>query len=221
MERKIREIPKSVFKLFKIIIRAFYSDWHIVTIDILLKLEYISEYFLAKELLFSIEKIRLIVNNLHNDGFLKFEDKLFKQIGYKKNRENKNFGRKIYKLRYWFIDFNSAIFHIKEKIKKIFVFNKSHDLYQKDLFLVCQRKICQKKYSMSDINFLYFNANTKKFTCNHFLNFEIVCGAELSENQESDNNLKFDSFGEEQIQILLELKPIIISFILLNKNVEI
>jgi transcription initiation factor IIE alpha subunit len=63
--------PHSIIKLLKIIVRAFYSDLHIITIDILLKLGYVSEFSLSKELKIETEKIRMITNSLQKENFLR------------------------------------------------------------------------------------------------------------------------------------------------------
>jgi hypothetical protein len=203
------KIPQSIYKLFKIILRAFYSDLHIVTIDILLKLGYVSEFVLLKECNIEIEKIRMVTNSLLKENFIKHEDRIFKKIKFQKENKNKK-NLKIYKLRFWFIDFNSTILKIKEKIKKIFINQSTVKKTKKKFYLHCPRKICQKQFSNIDLSSLPFNHITGKFNCNNFLNLKIICGEELIEKKDDYFSPNLENVFQEKKIIFNELKPIII-----------
>lgn len=122
LENENRErVPDAISSLLKILTRAFYSDLHVKVIDIILKIDYVSEYTISKELEVSVDKIRLVANSLYSENFIRFEDRIFKKLKQLIVEQKKDSFRKIYKLRYWFVDPNSFIWHLKEKIKKIFL----------------------------------------------------------------------------------------------------
>ena len=78
------ELSKPENTLRKII-RAFFSDLHIVIIELILKENYITEYSLSTELGLSIDRIRLVTNNLIKEKLINYEERSFK------NLEGKNF----------------------------------------------------------------------------------------------------------------------------------
>jgi transcription initiation factor IIE alpha subunit len=203
------KIPLSVIKLLKIVLRVFYSDLHIITIDILLKLGYVSEFYLTKELKIETEKIRMVTNSLQKENFIKYEDRIFKKLKFFDiNKRKKN--PKIYKIRFWFIDFDSLILKIKEKIKNI-IFNQQKIKKNKEIFnFYCPRKICDKKFFNEELSSLSFNHTTGKFHCNNLLSIKIICGEELKENTKNLGILDMEDLYQEKKLILSELKPIII-----------
>jgi len=127
-------VPDVISGLLKIITRAFYSDLHIKVIDIILKIDYVSEYTISKELEVSVDKIRLVANSLYSENFIRFEDRIFKKLKQVISLQKKDSFRKIYKLRYWFVDPNSFIWHLKEKIKKIFLKKNTFSSSNEDFF---------------------------------------------------------------------------------------
>jgi len=57
---EITIVPESFLFLLKTTIKAFYSDSHIIAIEIILKSGYASEFTLAKEMRISLDKIKMI-----------------------------------------------------------------------------------------------------------------------------------------------------------------
>ncbi|ABW98068.1 tfIIE (nucleomorph) [Hemiselmis andersenii] len=215
MSKKYK-IPESISFLIKTTIRAFYSDSHIVAIDIILKSGYASEFTLAKEMRIGLEKIRMITNSLHIEKFIKFEDRLFKQLKITKNKKDKNFYRKIYKLKYWYIDYNFLIFNLKEKIKNILLNQKAEKKSGQNFFLICPRKICKKKFFLVDLPGLTFNNNSGKFICDNFLNLKVICGAQLEENNK-EKDINTQELKKEREKTINELKPLI-NLLFLSNN---
>jgi transcription initiation factor IIE alpha subunit len=213
------KVPDSISKLLKITMRAFYSDLHIILIDVLLRMRYASEYTIAKELNIKIEKIRIITNNLLKEKYLKMEDRLFKRLKLDFKHNKQNFIRRVYKLRYWYIDYNSTMINIKEKIRKIFSNIKIKSLPFENFFLMCPRKICGKKYLMSDIPSLQFNPLSGNFSCSQFLNFKVICGAELIEEKIKDEFKTNKANNNKKIQITL-LTPLIELIFISTRNLN-
>nr|UXY87138.1 TATA binding protein of transcription factor IIE [Cryptomonas sp.] len=203
------KIPDAIVNLIKIVVRAFYCDIHIVTLDILLKMGYISEYAIAKELNLNVEKVKLITNSLCSENFIKYEDRLFKQVKIHTIKNKPNFSKRVYKLRYWYINPNSIVWNINEKIKNIFSKTKIYLPKKESVYFKCPRKVCGKKYSISDLTTLPFNYSTGSFTCNRFLNLKIICGSELKEDENPINCSKLTnttkSSDHECIKILIQL----------------
>jgi len=206
------EIPIAVSTLLQTTVRAFYSDSHIVAINILLKSGYASEYILVKDMGLSLEKIKMIMNSLYTEGYVRYEDRLFKQLKQFEQKNLKNIFRKIYKLRYWYIDFNFLVSALRNKVKEIIIDQKMENKTDKIFFLTCTRKICQKKFLLKELPSLTFNSVVGKFICDNFLNLKVICGAQLQE-EEHNFNIKEDSVKK----IIAELKPII-NMILFSNN---
>jgi transcription initiation factor IIE alpha subunit len=182
MEPKSRlKIPDIIINLIKLVMYTFYCDIHIITFELLLKIGYASEYGIAKEINVNIEKIRLITNSLYSENFIKYEDRLFKQMKICTLKNKHIISKRVYKLRYWYIDSNSIVWSINEKIKNICSKCEKKSSDNNDIFFKCPRKICGKKYSMGDLTTLPFNYNTGMFSCNRFLNLKVICGSELQE----------------------------------------
>ena len=178
------KIPPIILNLIETVIFTFYSDLHIIVFELLLKIGYASEYGIAKEINLNIEKIRLITNSLYSENFIKYEDRLFKQVKFFTLKNKQKLRKRVYKIRYWYIDSNSIVWILNEKLKRIFSNSEKKTLINKDIFFKCPRKICGKKYSLGDLSILPFNYNSGIFYCNRFLNLKIICGSEL---QETDN----------------------------------
>mmetsp|Transcript_24080 Transcript_24080/g.48632 ORF Transcript_24080/g.48632 Transcript_24080/m.48632 type:complete len:235 (+) Transcript_24080:773-1477(+) len=201
-------VPDVISGLLKIITRAFYSDLHIKVIDIILKIDYVSEYTISKELEVSVDKIRLVANSLYSENFIRFEDRIFKKLKQVISLQKKDSFRKIYKLRYWFVDPNSFIWHLKEKIKKIFLKKNTFSSSNEDFFFKCPRKICGKLYSLSEVARIPFNHRTGVLTCDSFLNQRVICGTELIENDIQKQNSKTGALISERKKNFEQLKPI-------------
>lgn len=99
------------------IIRAFFSDLHIVIIEIILKENYITEYSLSMELGLSIERIRLVTNNLIKEKLINYEERSFKNLEGKKNFLKKT-KKKGFKLRYLYFDKIFFTFNLKKNSRK-------------------------------------------------------------------------------------------------------
>lgn len=220
MEKSKIQIPNSIQRILKLTISTFYSDIHIAIIEFLLKLGYASEYSISKELRIPIEKIRMTVNNLNNDNFIDFEERFFKQIKYTKEKKKKYLNQKFYKLKYWYINANSIAFTIRQKIWKIFEFVDDEKNKQDEFFLICPRKMCEKKFLTSDINSLVLNDATGKFRCNNFINPDVICGAELCEYNHIVKKLKLTNLNNEDSQQLNEFKPILGLVLSSAKNIK-
>ena len=67
------------------IIRAFFSDLHIIVIELILKENYITEYSISTELGLGINRIRLVTNNLIKEKLISYEERSFRNLGEKGN----------------------------------------------------------------------------------------------------------------------------------------
>mmetsp|Transcript_39892 Transcript_39892/g.93779 ORF Transcript_39892/g.93779 Transcript_39892/m.93779 type:complete len:225 (-) Transcript_39892:121-795(-) len=180
-------IPKEILHLLKILLRYFYLDYHIVLVDFLLKVKYASEYSISKALNLKMEKIKSITNNLYKENFIRFEDRLFKKLKKEKNISKKNCFRKVYKLRYWFIDSNWLIWCLRKKLNKILLQRNDEKIPDKLLFFTCSRKICSKIYTIKDITYVPFDHSTGIFRCQNYLNQKVICGSSLYEKKTKEN----------------------------------
>mmetsp|Transcript_3586 Transcript_3586/g.7416 ORF Transcript_3586/g.7416 Transcript_3586/m.7416 type:complete len:216 (+) Transcript_3586:2159-2806(+) len=205
MNSQKNPIPASVSSLIKTVIRTFYSDLHIQVIEVIIRVGYTSEYTISKELEIKIEKVKLVTNSLYNENFVKFEDRIFK----KQKERKKDFTHKIYKIKFWFIDSNSFIWNLKERIRKFFLNQKHLNRDRGVIIFKCPRKICGKKFSAVEIAGIPFDHLNGILTCNNYLNQKIICGTELIENKEYDSNsiqLKKTIKGGGTVQ---EINPIV------------
>jgi len=136
-----------------VFVRIFFSDMHIIIVDLILKDNYVTEYSISKELKIGIDRTRLITNNLINEKLISFEERLFKKINSKDDIFKKN-SKKDFKLRYLYFDKVLFGYNIKKKFKRL-IFNcfkeKTKSLSS---FLSCPRKICNKIYKKKDIDLL-------------------------------------------------------------------
>ena len=208
------KIPPIILNLIETVIFTFYSDLHIIVFELLLKIGYASEYGIAKEINLNIEKIRLITNSLYSENFIKYEDRLFKQVKFFTLKNKQKLRKRVYKIRYWYIDSNSIVWILNEKIKRIFSNSEKKTLINKDIFFKCPRKICGKKYSLGDLSILPFNYNSGIFYCNRFLNLKIICGSEL---QETDNLTEKNKKSKDSKIIKNEYEYLKIIYELLSK----
>jgi len=180
-------IPKEILYLLKILLRYFYLDYHIVLVDFLLKGKYASEYSISKALNLKMEKIRSITNNLYKENFIRFEDRLFKKLKKEKNISKQNCFRKVYKLRYWFIDSNWLIWCLRKKLNKILLQKNDENIPDNLIYFTCSRKICSKIYTIREITCVPFDHSTGIFSCQNYLNQKVVCGSSLYEKKPKDN----------------------------------
>lgn len=212
----LNNISDSVLLLLKITVRTFYSDSHIIAVNIILSSGYASEYKISKDMGISLEKVRIITNSLFVEKFIRYEERLFKQLRNKDINKKKNSYPKIYKLRYWYIDYNYLILNLKRKIKKILSSQKTVKDRENSFFMVCTRKICQKKFCLNDLPSLSFNNTREKFLCDNFLNLKVICGAQLDQfTEETHKNIKFSK--NENKRTIDEIRPLINMLLLKNK----
>ncbi|AEA38754.1 TATA binding protein of transcription factor IIE (nucleomorph) [Cryptomonas paramecium] len=195
-----------VVELIKIITYMFYSDMHIVILETLLKIGYMSQREIAVQTDIDSEYLRITISSLYGEKLVKYEDRLFKQI---KKTSIKSSTKKTYKLRYWYIDPNYIIFTIKKKIKTIMLKNQNKITKNAPSFK-CSRKICNKQYLLNELIALPFNHATGKFICNQFLNLKIKCGSNLDQEKNLDqyktlNSTKYAYKNSEGIKIIIEL----------------
>jgi len=171
------ELSKPEDTLRKII-RAFFSDLHIVIIELILKESYITEYSLSTELGISIDRIRLVTNNLIKEKLINYEERSFKNLERKKKffRTTKKKG---FKLRYLYFDKIFFTFNLKKKFKKIISKSFEDQAEVNDSFLKCPRKVCGKVYKLQDIKNLSIDKFKGKFLCTNNLNYNIICGSIL------------------------------------------
>ncbi len=202
-------IPASISNLLKTITRTFYSDLHIQVIDLILRLGYTSEYIISKELEIKIEKVKLVANSLYNENFIKFDDRIFKKQKQRNWEEKNDLNRKIYKIRFWFIDSNSFVWSLKERIKKIFLRQKKSDIEKEKNIFKCPRKICKKLFSAGEIAGIPFDHMTGVLTCNNFLNQKVVCGTALTEIKEDKINFVHKNQFKQRKENIQEFKPIV------------
>jgi len=171
------ELSKPENTLRKII-RAFFSDLHIVIIELILKENYITEYSLSTELGLSIDRIRLVTNNLIKEKLINYEERSFKNLEGKKDffRITKKKG---FKLRYLYFDKIFFTFNLKKKFKKIISKSFEDQTEINDSFLICPRKVCGKVYKLQDIKNLSVDKLKGKFLCTNTLTYNIICGSKL------------------------------------------
>ena len=204
------KIPHILVDLIRIIIYSFYCDLHAIIFELLLKIGYASEYGIAKELNVNLEKIRLVTNSLYSENFIKYEDRLFKRMKIFAMKNKQASSKRVYKIRYWYIDPNSIVWVLNEKIKKAFFYSNEKSENKKVIFK-CPRKICSKKYSIGDLATLPFNYNTGIFLCNRFLNLKVICGSELQETEIvsdydiTNTDLEAVKNDHENLKIIFEL----------------
>jgi len=170
--------PFSPEDILRVIVRAFFSDLHIIIVELILRDNYITEYAISTELKLSLDRTRLVTNNLINEKLVNFEERLFKNLKTKDNL-NKIVYKKGFKLRYLYFDKISFIYTIKKKFKKVvskFLWENKNDL---DSFLLCPRKICKKVYKVQDIKNLTVDNEKGGFICTNILSFNTTCGSKL------------------------------------------
>jgi transcription initiation factor IIE alpha subunit len=189
-------IPKEILYLLKILLRYFYLDTHIVLVDFLLKVKYASEYSISKALNLKMEKIKSITNNLYKENFIRFEDRLFKKLKKEKNNSKQNCFRKVYKVRYWFIDSNWLIWCLRKKLNKILLKKNDEKFPDKLIYFICSRNICSKIYTIKDITYVPFDHSTGIFKCQNYLNQKVICGSSLYEKNPK-KNLKNNIFTKD------------------------
>jgi transcription initiation factor IIE alpha subunit len=219
------KIPLILVDLIKTIIYTFYCDLHIIIFELLLKIGYASEYGIAKEINVNIEKIRLVTNSLYSEKFIKYEDRLFKRMKVYTIKNKQIFSKRVYKIRYWYIDSNSIIWILNEKIKKAFFSSQQKKLENKKMIFKCPRKICGKIYSLGDLATLPFNYNTGIFLCNKFLNLKVICGSELQETENlsgyhrENTDLEATKNGYGHLKIIFELLNKV-NFLMENEKIK-
>jgi len=189
MENQNSKLPEDILRA---IVRIFFSDMHIIIVDLILKDNYVTEYSISKELKIGIDRTRLITNNLINEKLVSFEERLFKKINSKDDIFKKN-SKKDFKLRYLYFDKVLFGYNIKKKFKRL-IFNcfkeKTKSLSS---FLSCPRKICNKIYKKKDIENLPIDNISGRFVCNNPLTFNIICGSKLIKEREN-YEIKIESF---------------------------
>ena len=183
MDVQKNTIPVEVTCLLKILTRYFYLDQHIILIDFLINVRYASEYSISKELNMKNERIRMITNFLHKENIINFEDRLFKKLKSDKNVLNE---KKIYKLRYWFIDFNLLLLNLKLKLNKIFKKKTNNILKLDNIEFICSRKICEKIYYLKNLSDLPFDHSLGLFYCTNYLNQRVLCGSKIFEKKKKN-----------------------------------
>lgn len=166
--------------LLKIIVRIFFSDLHIIIIDIILRDNYITEYSISRELRLGVDRIKIITNNLINEKLINYEERLFKNL---KQERTGNKKKKSYKLRYLYFDRILFIHCIKKKFKKIVSLTLKNKIEESNPFLECSRKICGKVYNIKDINHLSIDSEKGIFLCTNSLSYNITCGSELTQKE--------------------------------------
>nr|UXY87625.1 TATA binding protein of transcription factor IIE [Cryptomonas curvata] len=205
------KIPQILVDLIKVIIYNFYCDLHIIVFELLLKIGYASEYGIAKEINVNIEKIRLVTNSLYSESFIKYEDRLFKRMKVFTIKNKQAISKRVYKIRYWFVDSNSIVWILNEKMKEIISNSQKKTIENKKVVFKCPRKICNKKYSLGDLATLPFNYNTGIFLCNGFLNLKVICGSELQEIEnlpeykKANNDVKIIKNDHDNLKVIFEM----------------
>jgi len=177
----------------RIIVRTFFSDVHIIIIELILKENYTTDYSISTELKMGIDRIRLATNNLINEKLISYEERIFKNL---KVRENikKIPNKKGFKLRYLYFDKISFVYNIKKKFKKVvsaILLEKTRSL---DSFLICPRKVCKKFYKIRDVRNLSIDKKGG-FYCNNVLHFNVICGTKLIK-EEKNLEIKTESFKD-------------------------
>jgi|Transcript_26991 transcription initiation factor IIE alpha subunit len=175
MNLKSSNLPEDTLR---IIVRAFFSDLHIIIVDLILRDNYITEYSISTELKLSIDRTRLVTNNLINEKLINFEERLFKNLN-SKIKLNKIIYQKGFKLRYLYFDKISFVYTIKKKFRIVVSRCLRENKNDSNSFLLCPRKICNKIYEMKETKKLSVDNEKGGFVCTNILNFNIICGSKL------------------------------------------
>lgn len=181
------------------IIRAFFSDLHVIIIELILRDNYITEYSISTELKLGIDRTRLVTNNLINEKLISYEERIFKNLRIEESC-NKFINRKGFKLRYLYFDKISFVYNIKKKFKKVvsgIILEKTLSL---NSFLICPRKMCGKIYGVQDIKNLYIDTKKGGFSCSNILTFNVVCGSKLIK-EDKNFEIKIENFKNFKILI--------------------
>ena len=168
--------------LLKIIIRVFFSDLHIIVIDMILRDSYTTEYSISKELKIGIDRIKIVTNNLINEKLINYEERLFKNL---KKTEGKVKDKRGYRLKYLYFDRIFFIHCIKKKFKRVIANAMKENIEESGSFLECPRKICGKVYKMKDIKHLTLDEEEGLFVCSNILSFDIACGSKLLKKEKN------------------------------------
>ena len=188
--------------LLRTIIRAFFSDLHIVIMDIILRENYVTEYSISKELKLGVDRIKIVTNNLINEKFVNYEERLFKNLKQEKSSLNEKKG---YKLRYFYFDRILFIHCIKKKFKKIVSVFLKNRIEKLNPYLECSRKICGKIYRLDDVKHLSIDNEKGIFLCTNNLSYDVACGSILVQ-RENDNGIEITNF--KAIKKLIDLVKI-------------
>lgn len=160
------------------IIRAFFSDLHIIVIELILKENYITEYSISTELGLGINRIRLVTNNLIKEKLISYEERSFRNLGEKGNcfRITKKKG---FRIRYLYFDKIFFTFNLKKKFKKVISKSFKDQAEIQDSFLKCPRRVCGKVYKLKDIKNLSVDKLHGRFLCTNALDYNVICGSKL------------------------------------------
>lgn len=174
------------------IIRAFFSDLHVIIIEFILKENYITEYSISTELNLSINRIRLVTNNLIKEKLVSYEERSFRNLGEGRNcvRLTKKKG---FRIRYLYFDKIFFTFNLKKKLKKVISKSLKDQAEIQETFLKCSRLVCGKVYTLKDIKNLSVDKLKGRFLCTNTLNYNVICGSKLilENNDVSSKNQSF------------------------------
>jgi transcription initiation factor IIE alpha subunit len=197
MEFNYLNSPEDVLRM---ITRTFFSDLHIIIIELILRENYVTEYSISTELKLGLNRIRLITNNLINEKLINYEERLFKNLRVK-NKFDKVIYKRNFKQRYLYFDKIFFSYNIKKKFKKVLSESLKEKKKNLNSFLICPRKICKKIYEKKDIKNISIDNEKGGFICTNPLSFNILCGSKLIEEERS-SEIKTDGF--RKIKFLID-----------------
>lgn len=146
----LREVPESLKRLVRLIVRGFYTPEHAIVIDMLVRNPCMKEEDLLELLKFEQKQLRAIVNSLKNDKFLK-----------SRLRVETDEEKKMKKHNYYFINYQVFVNVVKYKLDHI---RRKIEMEERDNTSRASFKCpsCQKTFTDLEVDQL-FDFMSQKF----------------------------------------------------------
>ncbi|KAL3884118.1 hypothetical protein ACJMK2_030340 [Sinanodonta woodiana] len=184
----LREVPESLKRLVRLIVRGFYTPEHAIVIDMLVRNPCMKEEDLLELLKFEQKQLRAIVNSLKNDKFLK-----------SRLRVETDEEKKMKKHNYYFINYQVFVNVVKYKLDHI---RRKIEMEERDNTSRASFKCpsCQKTFTDLEVDQL-FDFMSQKFICT-------ICNTDVEEEEgalnKTDARTLLAKFNE-QIEPIYEL----------------
>ncbi|KAK3593203.1 hypothetical protein CHS0354_002730 [Potamilus streckersoni] len=184
----LKEVPESLKRLVRLIVRGFYTPEHAIVIDMLVRNPCMKEEDLLELLKFEQKQLRAIVNSLKNDKFLK-----------SRLRVETDEEKKMKKHNYYFINYQVFVNVVKYKLDHI---RRKIEMEERDNTSRASFKCpsCQKTFTDLEVDQL-FDFMSQKFICT-------ICNTDVEEEEgalnKTDARTLLAKFNE-QIEPIYEL----------------